>query len=145
MKYELDGHHKGMPVWPQERNMREARRTLRKLLDDRRSFVLVAETKEGEAIGMLTYRIVRRETRHSGYRMVADVGMMFVGERYRRLGVGRALVARCIEHLERRGVQHVTLRSVVANAQGNRFWDSLGLKPLLYIRSAPVARVKGKL
>lgn len=142
LKLGLDMSHKDFPIWPPECDPKEARRAMRKMLEGKGSLIIVAESREGELIAMISLHIKRRRTRHAGYRKIADIGLMFVKEGHRRKGVGRDLVARSIDLLEKRKVQHITLRSVAFNEVGNEFWDSLGFDVLLYIRSAALGEIK---
>jgi GNAT superfamily N-acetyltransferase len=145
LKLGLDLSHKDYPIWPPECDPKEARRSMRKMLEKKGSLILVAESREREPVGMIALHIARRKTRHAGYRKIADIGLMFVKEDQRRKGIGRALVASCIDHLEKRRVQHITLRNVAFNEAGNEFWGSLGFGVLLYIRSAAIGDIKDNL
>jgi GNAT superfamily N-acetyltransferase len=56
---------------------------------------------------------------------VAWIGMVLVHPIYRRRGVGRALLARCIEYLRERGVRCIKLDATPA---GKQVYDGLGFK-----------------
>ena len=145
LKYELDLYHKNMPIWPPECDMREARRTMKTLLKDRRHAIFVAESSNKEIVGIVTTRVLRRKTLHPEYRRVGEIGILHVQEASRRQGVGKCLVEACIDHFDKRGVKHVTLRSVVYNDISDRFWRSLSLNPALYVRSSTVDNVRNRL
>jgi ribosomal protein S18 acetylase RimI-like enzyme len=53
------------------------------------------------------------------------IGMVLVHPEYRRRGIGRALLERCIEHLRGRGVRCIKLDATPA---GKPVYDSLGFK-----------------
>ncbi|PYJ86098.1 MAG: GNAT family N-acetyltransferase [Verrucomicrobia bacterium] len=56
---------------------------------------------------------------------LAWIGMMLVHPEYRRRGIGRALLRRCIEHLRGRGVRCIKLD---ATPLGKKVYDDLGFK-----------------
>ena len=56
---------------------------------------------------------------------LAWIGMMLVHPEYRRRGIGRALLQRCIEHLRGRGVRCIKLD---ATPLGKKVYDELGFK-----------------
>ena len=51
---------------------------------------------------------------------------MAVGERFRRRGVGAALVEWCLEALKTEGIHKVALVAFKTNAAGNAFWEQMG-------------------
>jgi len=53
------------------------------------------------------------------------IGMVLVHPEYRRRGIGRALLERCVEHLRARGVRCIKLD---ATPLGKQVYDSLGFK-----------------
>jgi len=145
LKYELDLHHRKMSIWPPECDMNEARKTVKEMLKDRRNAVFVAECLTKEIIGIVNARLVKRETVHSEYGKVGEIGIIYVKDAYRRRGIGKRLVAACIDHFQRLGVRHVTLRSVVDNRASDRFWETLSFTPALYVRSSTVQKVQRRL
>ena len=56
---------------------------------------------------------------------LAWIGMVLVHPEYRRRGIGRALLERCVEHLRARGVRCLKLD---ATPLGKQVYDSLGFK-----------------
>lgn len=145
LKYELDLYHKDMPIWPPECDMKEARRTVRALLKDRKHVVFVAESSNKEIVGTVTARVLMRKTLHPEYRKVGEIGVICVEEAYRHQGIGKCLVEACIDHFDKKGVRHVTLRNVVYNQISDRFWRALSLNPILYVRSSTVNEIRGRL
>ena len=125
--------------------MNEARRTVKMILKNRRNTVFAAESLTKEIIGVVTARLVRRKTVHSEYGKVGMIGIIYVKDHYRRRGIGKRLVAACIDHFERLGVRHVTLRSVVDNRVSDRFWERLSFAPALYVRSSTVQKLQRRL
>lgn len=49
-----------------------------------------------------------------------------VAEHCRRQGLGRKLVARCLERLQQAGIRRVTIFSIVDNSAGEAFWLRCG-------------------
>jgi GNAT superfamily N-acetyltransferase len=56
---------------------------------------------------------------------LAWIGMVLVHPNFRRRGIGRALLERCIEHLRERGVRCIKLDATLA---GKQVYDGLGFK-----------------
>jgi GNAT superfamily N-acetyltransferase len=145
MKFELDAFHSKLPIWPPECDMDEARRGMKKHLADRRNPIFIAVAPSGELAGFASTDVSERETVHRDYRRVGTIVLMFVKGEWRGRGAGRALVSACLEHFKRKGVVHLTLRSVVGNKLSERFWDSMSFEPKIYGRSTTVDKVEAKL
>ena len=56
----------------------------------------------------------------------AEITDLMVRARERRRGVGRALVERALIWVEERGVERCEIRVASRNAEGQRFWRSIG-------------------
>ncbi len=143
LKLELDRFHENMPIWPPESNLREARRSVIKHMKKGKYFVAVSP--ENEIVGFTTARLMRRETVHSGYRRIGEIGFLYVKEDQRRHNVGQHLVSTCINFFEKKGIEHVTTRSVAYNKIVDRFWNKLSFHSVIYVRSTTVRKVKQKL
>lgn len=57
------------------------------------------------------------------------VDQLFVQPRYRRAGVGSALVAELCRYFARQGVDDISLRYVAGNHEAQSFWVALGFRP----------------
>lgn len=143
LKLELDRFHENMPIWPPESDLKEARRSISKHMKQGKCFVAISP--ENEIVGFTTVRLTKRETVHSGYRRVGEIGFLYVKEDQRRHNVGQHLVSACINFFEKKGIEHVTTRSVVYNKIADRFWNKLSFQPAIYVRSTTVGKVKQKL
>ena len=145
MKYAGDVFHSKLPIWPPECDMGEATSGMKRHLDDRDNPIFIAVAPTGESVGFASTNISERETVHEGYRRIGTIVLLFVDERWRGRGVGRKLVSACVDHFKKKGIEHLTLRSVVGNKLYERFWDSLSFKPMIYGRSTTVEKVDAKL
>ena len=61
---------------------------------------------------------------HDGRR--ATLYHVCVRESFRKRGIGRAMVIRCMEQLERAGINKVALIAFTSNDVGNAFWNRIG-------------------
>lgn len=85
---------------------------------------IVAEI-DGEVIGYVL--AIKRNN-------VGHVLSTAVDPRYRRRGVGTALMLSCLENLEKRGVKEVRLLVWVGNPIARRFYSKLGFKAYARVR-----------
>jgi predicted N-acetyltransferase YhbS len=70
---------------------------------------------------------------------------LHVAPRYRRRGVGRALMEAVITYAEDRGIGHVATAAAASSRDGNRFFARLALGPMAMLRLAPTSVVRSKL
>jgi ribosomal protein S18 acetylase RimI-like enzyme len=61
---------------------------------------------------------------HDGRR--ATLYHVCVKEGYRKRGIGKAMVVRCMEQLEKEGINKVALIAFTTNDVGNAFWKEIG-------------------
>jgi GNAT superfamily N-acetyltransferase len=118
---------------------RRALRLTRKELVARDQVILVAE-RNGETVGILRCRAVRRSPLVAGSRH-AVVTTVFVRPDHRRKGVLRALLREADGWCRRRRIRDMRLQCALSNETGRRAWESLGFRPaeVLYLRSIPPA------
>ncbi len=111
---------------------------LHDILERRQPAAFVAEVN-GELAGFISGGVEanppdRLPERH------ATIGYLFVEERFRRRGVGRALfgaVARWARDIE--GVSHFEMTVVAADAGAAAFWRSIGFSPFISRLWAPLS------
>ncbi|HEY0389072.1 MAG TPA: GNAT family N-acetyltransferase [Gaiellales bacterium] len=84
---------------------------------------VVAEADGGGVIGFATAGRSRDDD--AGPR-VAEVGAIYVDEAWWRQGVGRALLAACVERLAALGFEQATLWTLEANMDARAFYERLG-------------------
>lgn len=68
-----------------------------------------------------------------------------VGDRHRRRGAGRALVAAAVATAEERGLDSVVVSVRAGSREANRFFARLGFAPLAVRRAATVGTVRRRL
>ena len=61
---------------------------------------------------------------HDGRR--ATLYHVCVAESYRKRGIGKAMVVRCMEELQKEGINKVALIAFTHNDVGNAFWKEIG-------------------
>lgn len=64
---------------------------------------------------------------HDGRR--GSIDQLVVDPAYRRQGLGRSMVARCLYHLMRQGIRRLHLFVYEDNEQAITFWEKLGWSP----------------
>jgi GNAT superfamily N-acetyltransferase len=106
----------------------ELREPLAGFLRDPLRRLLVAEAPDGNLLGFALAALARRPgpflERERG-----EIDWLFVREKARRRGAGRALVAAALAWLRERGVARVEIQVARANASGSAFWRALGFAP----------------
>lgn len=120
--------------------LRYARRLIDHL-DDPSAHVLVAEV-DGQVVGYtigvvvdLAPEMFQQEA--SGF--LADI---FVAERYRRHGLGKALVNALSDWFRARGLRYFEWHAAARNPAGIAFWESLGGRPVMLRMRADLANTK---
>jgi len=108
----------------------EAREIVRRLLRDPDAALLLQEDEDGRARGLAIVRAARAP----GVALEderAEISDLWVDPDARRRGIGRALAEASLAWVRQRGVERVTVRVAVANAEGQAFWRALGFADLL--------------
>jgi diamine N-acetyltransferase len=90
--------------------------------------VILAVTEADECIAYSVCS-VDKESRDSGTDRVGEIDSMFVSVPYRRQGIGRKLVKRCMEWFEENQAQKVVVSVGVGNEEVLEFYKSFGLLP----------------
>lgn len=96
-------------------------------------------------IGCVVCKIdkVRRKTSHdvgnkesnSSFTLSGYMGMLAVNEKYRRLGIGKALLKRVIRRMKNKGCVSVTLETETSNTSATALYEKLGfIKEELLVR-----------
>ncbi len=142
LKFEGDAYHSRFDLWPPECDMAEAGATVRKHLADSKSKIFVADHKGTGIVGFILATMRERETRHPEYRNIGEIGLIFVMPDHRRMGLGKKLVARAVEHFESNEIQQVTLRVVAQNAPGIGFWESISFETKVLAKTTTTERIR---
>jgi GNAT superfamily N-acetyltransferase len=125
----------------------EARSNLKGQLAGRltapQSCALVAEHAEDGVIGIAFGRILT-SNRYIPER-AGSIDQAFVRADHRRASVGARLVAELCRFFEREGVDELTLRYVIDNAEAVSFWTTLGFAPRIVTTGATRQTVEERL
>jgi len=99
----------------------------KKSLTHARALALVAVVKDQVVGYLIGWILVKRP-----YRPIktAELENMFVMKKYRRLGIGKALVNRLLQWCHQKRVKSVEVWSYNQNYLGQKFYPSCGLKPI---------------
>jgi len=98
-------------------------------LRDPDAAIFVCE-REGDLLGFCTARIDRAPPIQVEVER-AEITDLMVATPERRRGVGRALAERALAWVKERGVERCEVRVAGANAEGQRFWRSIGFGDLM--------------
>ncbi len=99
------------------------------ILRDPDAAIFVCE-RDGGLLGFCTVRIDRSPPIQVEVQR-AEITDLTVRARERRRGVGRALVECALVWVEERGVERCEVRVASRNAEGQRFWRSIGFDDLM--------------
>lgn len=104
---------------------------------------LVVATVGDDVVGMA---LLARSTSNTVMELPAvDMSHVCVSGRYRRRGVGKALVAAAATYAEEIGVEQVVVSVFPHHREANRFYARLGFAPHVIRRVAPVSLVHRRL
>ena len=98
------------------RSMDDSREGVNKFIERNPGFSTVA-IEDGQIVGAILCG-------HDGRR--ATLYHVCVAESYRKRGIGKAMVVRCMEELQKEGINKVALIAFTHNDVGNAFWKEIG-------------------
>lgn len=103
-------------------------RQVRRLIDNPRAIVLVAQSQDqrGQRVVGWIVALVRSHRRWRSGRIYG----VAVANRFKGMGVGRALVAESIDHLGHEGIERVYLEVRTGNAPAIALYESLGFEAI---------------
>lgn len=145
LKYKGDEYHNQFDLWPSECDMDEARNGVKKHLDDDNSSMFIAENQESQIIGFISVNSRNRETIHLDYKNIGEISLIYVEPDYWRKGIGTSLVKHAIEYLESKNIIWVTLRVVIYNEPGIKFWESLSFETKVLAKTTTISNVKNRI
>jgi L-phenylalanine/L-methionine N-acetyltransferase len=119
---EVSAEPEGWMIWKEWRGVGDERRYLRAVRRHPDAAVFVAEI-EGEIIGRLS---LSRDA-HPASRHVADLGLM-VDARFRRRGVGRALLVAAVDWARQHDVSKLELHVFPWNTAAIALYESFGFE-----------------
>ncbi|HWH30346.1 MAG TPA: GNAT family N-acetyltransferase [Mycobacteriales bacterium] len=119
------------------------RQRLRAALDHPDRQLVVVESEAGETLGMALLTLADANALYDS--PAVHMTHAVVGDRYRRRGAGRALVAAAVAYAEERGTDQVVVAVRPGSREANRFFARLGFAPLALRRAASVATLRRSL
>jgi len=122
-----------------EEGKRNLRKTLEESLSKKDGLMLVAE-KDNDLMGFIYGEVTHRpDYLPPG---TGQISLLYVKEDFRRHGLGSTLVKELCRFFRNENIDEVTLRYVLGNIEGERFWSSLGFKPVLVTVSRPLRELE---
>lgn len=94
-------------------------------IEEEDSRILVAQ-KDGEILGFVSGEVKQqKEYKPKRYGFISS---LFVEKEYRRKGIGTRLVKELVKFFKTKDVEEITMRYVVGNEGGEKFWKKLGFE-----------------
>ncbi len=119
----IDDYDQVRSVWEQTEGMRidesDSRSSIERYLNRNPGFSQIAEAGS-EIVGAILFG-------HDGRR--AHINHLAVLPKYRRQGIGRAIVQRCLDLIAEEKINYVYLGAFEVNTNAIGFWQSLGWQP----------------
>lgn len=103
----------------------ELSRRLHKSFEKDFSFSLFAETVNGDYAGCIEASLIKEVSS-----LIAVIKLIYVMPRYRGLGVGRELLAQCMEQLKQKGICRVIAAGAVIPSSAVKLLQTSGFSPL---------------
>ncbi len=110
------------------------------LLSDPSRSLFLALNEDEQVLGMAVATI--EELSATVALPAVHVGNLVVGTRFRRRGVGRALLGSIVRFAESRGVDHIVAGVISEDRETHRYLARLGFTPMVVRRVAPTATVR---
>lgn len=85
---------------------------------------------------------------HRTHLTPAAVGLLngiYVDPPHRRQGTATALVTTLLHRFRENGATEVNLRYIIGNPEGEKFWNNLGLTPIIITANTPLHEMQRKL
>jgi GNAT superfamily N-acetyltransferase len=120
----------------------ELRQALARVLESTAEAVIVA-VLDGGLVGMVV--VCEMRPHPLAAEPVGQVSHMVVSSRYRRCGVGHALVAAAVAWADERGLEQLAVNVFPSLREAHRFYAQVGFAPLAMRRVAPVAVLRRRL
>jgi len=111
-------------------------------LAEENSLVLVAEVR-AKIAGFLLATVSSR----TDYipRIIGSLSSIYVHENYRRRGIGSRLVREACRFFSAKKAEHIYVRYVLGNTEGEGFWESLGFKPILLTAGTIASAIENRI
>lgn len=115
-------------------------RRFREILGSTDRVLLVAADESGAVVGLLAAR--NDEVGAIDLTPVLHVTHLIVASRYRRRGIGRALLSAAVHLADEAGVEHLLATAAAGSREGNRYLARIGFAPLVVHRIATTATLR---
>jgi len=145
LRLQLQSHTEASSPWiwhVTEEGREKLRREVDLMLSDGDGRVLVAERK-GSIVGYAYGRVSHRAEYTP--RVVGFINGIYVRDSHRRQRSGTRLVHELCKFFMARDVEEVNLRYILGNREAERFWSSLGLRPIIATANIRLRDLEGRI
>ncbi|MFX1562929.1 MAG: GNAT family N-acetyltransferase [Promethearchaeota archaeon] len=125
-----------------EMGMQKLEQDVDQMLSNTEGLVLIAE-KDRNIMGFAYGQVVQRADYTP--KRVGFINMIFIQENHRRQGIGTKLVQRLCQLFKSKAAEHISLRYVVGNKEGQAFWEQLGFKPIIHTAKINLEQLEERL
>jgi predicted GNAT family acetyltransferase len=131
-------------IWKYIEDERETllRKELSMFLTDRNSSILLVEV-DNEVVGF-SHGIIDAQIDRIPQR-VGMIRTVYMKANYRRQAIGSRLVFELCQFFQKNNVQEVSVGYIIGNHDAERFWESLGFKPIRMTANASLTTIKEQL
>jgi ribosomal protein S18 acetylase RimI-like enzyme len=116
-------------IWKYTEDMKRLlRQQYTEHLVNENSLLLVAEV-EANVVGFLLATVSSRTEYLPS--IVGTLSSIYIGRNYRRRGIGSRMIREACEFFSSKKAEHIYVRYVLGNEEGEGFWEHLGFKQIL--------------
>lgn len=111
-------------------------------LVDENSLVLVADV-DAKVVGFL-FAAVSSRTEYVPS-IVGSLSSIYVRRNYRRRGIGSRLIRGACGFFSSKKAEHIYVRYILGNNEGEGFWEYLGFKPILVTAGTLTSKIEDRI
>ncbi len=129
-------------TWRRNPDTQQYREGIIREASDPEVYTLIAEI-DGKPVGYISSRIMDRQ--EPAPQKVGVVMNAYIELEHRGKGVATALMKQILDHFTESGVEEATLRYIIGNREAERYWKSLGFKPIIKVANVKLETLKANL
>ena len=95
-------------------------------LETRGTAFTAIDISTGKAVGVIFYVSGNSDTKHIASKQEAEIHLLAVSPKYRRLGIGKSLINICLETGKNNGVKRMILSTQASMKNASHLYDQMG-------------------